>query len=329
MRFDSRPVILAGACIAGKRESEGPLGKTFDATQDDTTFGEKTWEKSESRLQKDTLALLCNKAGLTPDRVDLICAGDLLNQCIGTSYGLRDCARPILGLYGACATMAAGLSVAAMAVDGGYASNAAALTSSHYCASERQYRLPLEYGGQRAPTAQWTVTGAGACMVSDAKVEGLPRIARATFGKIVDAGVTDPAHMGGAMAPAAYETLRMHWEDTGTSPDDYDFIVTGDLGGVGRDVLLDLLKRDGLSLSGRYNDCGVMIFDTTKQGVQAGGSGCGCSAVVLCGHILAQMRAGIWQRVLFCGTGALMSPVASLQGESIPGICHAVCLEMN
>lgn len=326
--FDSKPAILASACVAGKKESEGPLGATFDYTSDDTTFGEKTWEKAESRMQKDTLGTVCNKAGITTDRIDLICAGDLLNQCIGTSFGVRDSAVPFLGLYGACSTMAEGLLIASMAVDGQYAAHAVAMTSSHFCSAERQYRMPLEYGGQRTPTAQWTVTGAGACMVGAPTGGTLPRVTHATIGKIVDCGVTDPSHMGGAMAPAAYETIKAFWEDTATKPSDYDLIVTGDLGSVGKSVVEDLFKSDGIELKQRYQDCGIMIFDDGSQDTHAGGSGCGCSAVVLCGHLLERMRAGVYKKLLFCGTGALMSPVSAMQGESIPGICHLVALEL-
>ncbi len=329
LRFDSRPTILASACVAGKRESEGPLGKTFDYTTNDTTFGEKTWEKAESRMQKDTLGLLSNKAKVPLDSIDLLCAGDLLNQCIGTSFGVRESQLPCLGLYGACSTMAESLLVCAMAVDGKYAQHAVAMTSSHYCSAERQYRMPLEYGGQRAPTAQWTVTGAGACLVSNETAPNLPRITHATVGKIVDCGVTDAAHMGGAMAPAAYETIRAFWQDTGMKPSDFDLIATGDLGAVGKAVVEDLFKADGIELSKRYNDCGLMIFDANSQDVHAGGSGCGCGAVVLCGHLLERMRAQVLKRILFCGTGALLSPVSSMQGESIPGICHAVCIELG
>jgi stage V sporulation protein AD len=224
--------------------------------------------------------------------------------------------------------MAEGLIATAMAVDGQYADTAVAMTSSHYCSAERQYRMPLEYGGQRLPTAQWTVTGAGACIVGRQAADGLPRITHAAVGKIVDAGVTEAANMGGAMAPAAYETLRAFWDDTKTSPNDYDLIVTGDLGSLGKDIVTDLFKSDGVALGDRYHDCGMMIYDTAQHDVHAGGSGCGCSAVVLCGHILERMRAKVWRKVLFCGTGALMSPVSVMQGESIPCIAHCVCLGM-
>ncbi|MCL2546771.1 MAG: stage V sporulation protein AD [Oscillospiraceae bacterium] len=326
--FPSKPTITASACMVGKRESAGPLGHTFDYASDDTTFGEKTWEKSEARMQKDTLQYLCNKSKLTLENIDLICAGDLLDQCVGSSFGLRESSLPFLGLYGACSTMAEGLLVASMAVDGQYAQNAVAMTSSHFCTAERQYRMPLEYGGQRLPTAQWTVTGAGGCVISAQTAENLPRISQALIGKIVDCGITDAGHMGGAMAPAAYESIIAFWQDTDTKPSDYDLILTGDLGIVGKSILEDLLKTDGYDLGDRLQDCGAMIYDINTQDVHAGGSGCGCSAVVLCGHVLERMRAKVWKKILFCGTGALLSPLSVMQGESIPGICHIVCIEV-
>jgi len=328
IKFPSKPAIIASACIAGKKESEGPLGHTLDYSSEDTTFGEKTWEKSESRMQKDTLQFLCNKSNLSFDKIELVCAGDLLDQCIGSSFGLRESSLPFLGLYGACSTMAESLIITAMAVDGQFVNNSVAMTSSHFCAAERQYRMPLEYGAQRLPTAQWTVTGAGGCVVASSAAENLPRITKAAIGKIVDCGVTDAGHMGAAMAPSAYETIIVFWKDTNTKPSDYDLILTGDLGSVGRDILLDLFKADGYELGDRLQDCGMLIYDANKQDVHAGGSGCGCSAVVLCGHILERMRSGLYKNVLFCGTGALLSPVSIMQGESIPGICHVVCLEV-
>ncbi len=321
--FGNPPGILGTASIVGQKEGEGPLKDTFDYVERDTTFGEKTWEKAESRMQRDTLQRASDKAGIAPEGLDMILAGDLLNQCIGSTFGLREYNRPFIGLYGACSTMAESLMLAAMAIDGGYARTAAALTSSHFCSSERQYRFPLEYGAQRVPTAQWTVTGAGAAILSAASQPGV-RVTRATAGKIVDYGIKEAGHMGAAMAPAAFDTLRTFFEDTGTTPEHYDLIATGDLGAVGSQLLCDLLSDEGVSLGARYMDCGAEIFDRNNQDVQSGGSGCGCGAVVLCGKIYNEMMKRVHRRVLFCGTGALLSPISTLQGESIPSICHLV-----
>lgn len=252
-------------------------------------------------------------------------SGDLLNQCVGSAYAMRDIGVPYLGLYGACSTMAESLSLAAMLIDGGYAEHAAALTSSHFCSAERQYRFPLEYGGVRTPTAQWTVTGSGA-LILGASGNG-PRVTMVTTGKIADAGITDANNMGAAMAPAAYETLKAHFADTGRTPDYYDLIVTGDLGKIGHTVVTRLFQNDGIELEGLYTDCGLLIYDLEGQDVHAGGSGCGCSAAVLAGHLLKLLAGGQIRRLLFAATGALMSPTASMQGESIPGICHAVAIE--
>ncbi len=334
--FENPPVLEAGACIVGKKEGEGPLGSTFDVVSSDGKFGEKTWEKAESRLQKDALTLVLQKAGLTAGDLDTLFAGDLLNQCTGSAFGLRESNRPFLGLYGACSTIAEGILLCGTQIDGGYAQRCLALTSSHFCSSERQYRTPLEYGSQRPETAQWTVTGAGAlifrapdCPPALAPQQPEIVLTRATVGKIVDLGVKDAFHMGAAMAPAALDTLRQFFQDTNTTPDAYDKIFTGDLGAVGQQLLLDLAHESGLSLASRHIDCGSIIFDREKQDVQAGGSGCGCGASVLCGHILKEMRMGRLSHILFCGTGALLSPTSSLQGESIPSICHLVELRCN
>ena len=318
------PSVLSFSNIGGKFEGQGPLADFFDEISNDSFFGEKTWEKAESAMQKTVLQRALEKAELTPEDLDYILAGDLLNQCIGSSFGLRDFRVPFYGLYGACSTMGESLSLASLLIDGGYADRAAALTSSHFCTAERQYRTPLEYGGQRTPTAQWTVTGAG-CVILSREGPG-PYITHVTTGKIVDKGIQDANNMGAAMAPAAYDTIQAHFRDTGRRPSDYDLIVTGDLGSLGKEILLDFFRQDGLDLSGRYEDCGVLLFDPATQDVHAGASGCGCSAVVLAGHLLRQMAQGTCRRLLFCGTGALHSPTATLQGESIPGICHAVAL---
>lgn len=324
LHFDMPPVLTAWASVAGKKESEGPLQGYFDYTNADTYFGEKTWEKAECHMQEIAMETLLQKAGKQTRDVDLVFSGDLLNQCISSSFALRNTGLPSLGLYGACSTMAESLLLASMAVSGGFADRAVAMTSSHFASSERQYRYPLGYGGQRTPTAQWTVTGSGAALVSG-QGEG-PRVEAATVGTIVDLGVTDANNMGAAMAPSAFETIRAHFDDLGAAPEDFDLIVTGDLGKVGKEILLDQFHQIGVRLEDRYTDCGVLVFDLEGQDVHAGGSGCGCSAIVLCGYLLKQLSQGKLHRILFCGTGALLSPTSSQQGESIPGVCHAVSI---
>ena len=319
------PVITHWASIAGKKESEGPLREWFDATSDDSYFGEKTWEQAEKRLQQQALQTLLQKSGI--EKPDLVLSGDLLNQCIGSSFSLRNTGIPHLGLYGACSPMAESLLTAAMTVGGGFADRVVAMTSSHFASSERQYRFPLGYGGQRTPTAQWTVTGSGAAMVQSSG-HG-PKIDCCTIGTVMDMGIKDANNMGAAMAPAAFDTIRAHFDDMNMAPEDYDLIVTGDLGQVGKEALMELALQDGLSLGGRLADCGTLVFDNTIQDVHAGGSGCGCSAVTLCGYLLDTMMAGKLQRILFCGTGALLSPTSTQQGLPIPGVCHAVSISFG
>ena len=322
--FPNFPSIAANAAVVGKKEGEGPLKDFFDEVQPDTTLGQKSWEKAESQLQKHALDCALKKADAKYRDLDALFAGDLLNQCIGSAFAMRETGIPFLGLYGACSTMAESLLLSASFVNAGYAKKAAALTSSHFASAERQYRFPLGYGGQRTPTAQWTVTGSGCCIV-EADGKG-PFVECATIGRIEDFGIKDANNMGPAMAPAAVSTLRRHFEDFGRRPQDYDLIVTGDLGLLGKQIVLEQMQKDGFDLTDRYNDCGVMIFNTEKQDVHAGGSGCGCSASVLCGYLLSQMREGKLKRLLFCATGALLSPVSTWQGESIPGVCHAVSI---
>ena len=322
--LEQPPVITAWASVAGKKESEGPLGHTFDVTSKDTYFGQKTWEQAERHMQQMALNTLMEKSGIQESQLDLVFSGDLLNQCIGSSFTLRNKDIPHLGLYGACSTMAESLLMASMAVVGGFADTVAAMTSSHFASSERQYRFPLGYGGQRTPTAQWTVTGSGAALVCS-QGQG-PKITACTVGTVTDLGIKDANNMGVAMAPSAYATIRAHFDDLHTDPSDFDLIVTGDLGQVGMDVLLELARRDGLSLGGKLTDCGTLIFDAQKQDVHAGGSGCGCSAITLCGHLLGKLNSGKLKKILFCGTGALLSPTSTQQGQPIPGVCHAVCI---
>lgn len=319
------PVITHWASVAGKKESEGPLAHTFDVTSQDTYFGQKTWEQGEKQMQKLALGKLAEKANMKMEDFDLVFSGDLLNQCIGSSFTLRNLGIPHLGLYGACSTMAESLLLSSMAVGGGFADNAVAMTSSHFASSERQYRFSLGYGGQRTPTAQWTVTGSGAALVCS---EGHgPRLTCGTVGTVRDLGIKDACNMGAAMAPAALSTIQAHLEDMKRTPKDYDLIVTGDLGQLGKDLLLELASREGLELGGKLEDCGTLVFDNTRQDVHAGGSGCGCSAITLCGHLLGQLETGKLKRILFCGTGALLSPISTQQGLPIPGVCHAVAIE--
>ena len=318
------PVITHWASVAGKKESQGPLAKTFDITQDDSYFGQKTWEQAEKMMQQMALQTLSKKAGIQVNDFSLVFSGDLLNQCIGSSFTLRNMEIPHIGLYGACSTMAEGLIMASMAVGGGFYDKVVAMTSSHFASSERQYRFPLGYGGQRTPTAQWTVTGSGAALIcSDGNG---PRITSCTIGTITDLGIKDANNMGPAMAPAALSTIRAHFKDLGVSSDDFDFIVTGDLGQLGKEALLTMAQQDGLDLGGKLIDCGTLVFDLLKQDVHSGGSGCGCSAITLCGHLLNSIQSGKIRKILFCGTGALLSPTSIQQGLPIPGVCHAVSI---
>lgn len=324
----NRPVfVTAHAGLAGKKEREGPLGTRFDKTFGDAHFGQKTWEQAEQTLLQRTLLLAKQKLPQTCSPPDVIFAGDLQNQCTASSFAFKESGVPFCGLYGACSTMALTLGMAALAVETGAFRAAAAVTGSHFCTAERQFRKPLEYGGQRTPTAQWTVTGAGAAIVAATGSRSDPQITHVHFGTITDLGVTDGANMGAAMAPAAARTIADLLCDTGTAPEDYDLILTGDLGFVGSALLLELLQRNDIDLSGTHNDCGKLIFDREKQDVHAGGSGCGCSASVLCSHIFDEMRRGRLRRVLFAATGALLSATSALQGATIPGIAHAVILE--
>ena len=322
--FERRPAILGHAAMCGKKEAAGPLARDFDQTFLDSYLNQESWEKAESMLQTEAANLAIRKAGLQKQDINMVFAGDLLNQCISSTFGLRGMDIPFLGQYGACSTMAQTLIMASIMVECGAANYACAVTSSHFCTAERQYRMPLPYGSQRSPTAQWTATAAGCCILG-AQAEG-PYITHVTRGRIVDLGVTDMTNMGAAMAPAAFDTLQAVFRDTGTVPGDYDLILTGDLGDVGSRIVLELFAREGVTLE-NYTDCGLVLYDRKRQDMHAGGSGCGCSAAVLCGYLLPEMRRGRWRRVLFAPTGALLSPTSSFQGESIPGICHAVVLD--
>ena len=325
LAFENTPHIRGYASITGPKEGAGPLGKSFDLVAADTHFGQHTWELAEAELQKQTIALAVKKSDLQLRDLDLLMAGDLLNQCIGSSIASLASGVPFAGLYGACSTMAEGLALGACMIEGGAANRLCAAASSHFCSAERQYRFPLSYGGQRTPTAQWTATAAGAAVL-DRSGDGPICITHAIIGRMVEMGVKDAANMGAAMAPAAFDTLYTLMDDLGASPTDFDRILTGDLGNIGADLLVDLFKKQKIDITPRYGDCGSMLY-REEQDVHAGGSGCGCSASVLCGDILRQMEAGTLHRVIFAGTGALMSPTSIQQGQPIAGVCHAVILE--
>ena len=320
--FPKPPVIAAHACIGGKKEGESPLAAEFDELHSDNRLGQASWEAAETQLQLQTARLCLKKAHATEKDVSLLLAGDLQAQCTASGYAARALGLPFAGLFGACSTMAEALGVGACLCSAGMADGLLAMTSSHFCTAERQYRMPVPYGSQRTPTAQWTATGSGCCLLA-CEGEG-PYITHVTTGKIVDKGVTDANNMGAAMAPAAYDTLCALFHDTRTKPEDYDLIVTGDLGRLGHQIVSDFFARDGLPLGERYTDCGLLLYDIESQDMHCGGSGCGCSASVLCGYLLRGMREGKWNRIIFAPTGALLSPTTTFQGESIPGICHAI-----
>ena len=323
IRLEKPVAIAATAAVGSRMEKEGPLGAEFDRLVEDSSFGEKSWEKAETKMQTLAIELALQKGNTTAEQVDVMLGGDLLNQCIASAYAVREQGRPFLGLYGACSTMAESLTLASLLVESGAARKALAVTSSHFCSSERQFRFPLDYGGVRTPTAQHTATAAGAALVGMA---GPITVREVCIGRVVDLGVTDMNNMGAAMAPAAWDTLRQYFTDTGTSPADYDKIITGDLAQVGSDLLVRLAAEENCDLRPRYTDCGLMLHEREKQQVDAGASGCGCSAAVMCAHFLPAMQQGKYRNILFMATGALMSPTACQQGESIPGIAHLLHL---
>lgn len=323
IRLEKPVAIAATAAVGSRMEKEGPLGAEFDRLVEDSSFGEKSWEKAETKMQTLAIELALQKGNTTAEQVDVMLGGDLLNQCIASAYAVREQGRPFLGLYGACSTMAESLTLASLLVESGAARKALAVTSSHFCSSERQFRFPLDYGGVRTPTAQHTATAAGAALVGMA---GPITVREVCIGRVVDLGVTDMNNMGAAMAPAAWDTLRQYFTDTGTSPADYDKIITGDLAQVGSDLLVRLAAEENCDLRPCYTDCGLMLYEREKQQVDAGASGCGCSAAVMCAHFLPAMQQGKYRNILFMATGALMSPTACQQGESIPGIAHLLHL---
>lgn len=322
--FDNPVSVKAFSSTVGSKEGDGPMAEYFDVIEQDSYFGQDTWEKAESHMQKITIQNTIKKANLKNDDINFMFAGDLINQCVGTTYGIRELNIPVFGIYGACSTMAEGLLLSSMMINGKFGDYILNSTSSHFSTAERQFRFPLSYGGQRTPTAQWTCTASGAAIVSSEN--SAPFVKGGTVGKIVDLGINDANNMGAAMAPAAADTIKTFLTDTGFSPSDFDYIITGDLGIVGSSLLIDLLKKEGIDISKQHGDCGVMMFDIDRQDVHAGGSGCGCSASILCGYFLPRIKSGKIKRMLFAATGALMSPVASQQGETIPSVSHLVFL---
>ncbi len=324
VKFKNRPVIIGSYSIVGPKEGQGNFKNYFDYIMQDDRFGEKTYEQAEKKMIQHAIIGAIEKAHLKTSDVDLLLAGDLLNQIISSSYAARDFSCAYLGLFGACSTMAESIAVGASLVNGGLFNNVVCSTASHFSTAERQFRFPLELGNQRPPTSQWTVTGAGSCVLAQSG-KG-PIVTSATFGKVIDWGINDVNDMGAVMAPAAMDTMLTHFRDTKTTPDDYDLIVTGDLGKLGSEILIDLMEDQGIKLGLNYNDCGQMYF-TREQSALSGGSGCGCCATVLNSFIMKKLQDGKYKKVLFMPTGALMSTTAAQQGETIPGICHAVVIE--
>lgn len=325
IQFASPPSILSSASIVGKKEGDGPLGHFFDKIEDDPTFGKETWELGESECVRQTCMTAVKKAGLNMDDIRYIFAGDLLGQLIASTFGVKDFQRPLFGLYGACSTCGESLSLGAMTVAAGYADYCLTTASSHFGSAEKQFRFPLEYGNQRPLSATWTVTGCGAFVLSsktgDVVIRGI------TTGVITDYGIHDSMNMGAAMAPAAASVIYQNLQDFHIKPDYYDKIITGDLGKIGRTILLELLEKNDYSIAEQHMDCGIEIYDNSEQDTHSGGSGCACSAVTLSGMILNKLHSGEWKRVLFVPTGALLSTVSFNEGQTVPGIAHAVMIE--
>lgn len=327
VKFEEPPIICAAASVVGQKEGDGPFGDAFDQIESDPKVGGDTWEDAEGRLQERAAELAIQKAGCGKEAIRYIVAGDLLGQLMASSFGLAGFDKPLFGVYGACSTMGESIGIGSMLVEGGFADYVLAMTSSHFASAEKQFRFPLGYANQRPKASTWTVTGSGAVVIckGDQK-QGMAKITGITTGKIVDYGVKDTMNMGACMAPAAASVVAAHFKDFGTDPSEYDQIITGDLGMVGKDILIDILRSEGYDIADRYIDCGIEIYGRDAQ-AQAGGSGCGCSAVMLAGYVLKQLEIGEWKRVLFVPTGALLSVVSFNEGNSIPGIAHAVRLE--
>lgn len=328
LRFKHPAFVASWASVAGKKEGQGPLADEIDVKEQDETFGMENWEQAESAMQKQAADLALEKGNIHRREVRYLFAGDLLGQLIATSFGTVDLEIPLFGLYGACSTMGEALGLGAMCVNAGYADRVMTLASSHYATAEKQFRFPLGYGNQRAQSATWTVTGCGAVVLErGSEMKREVAVTGITTGKLVDMGTKDSMNMGAAMAPAAWNTIRQNFEDFGVDASYYDRIITGDLGAVGQKALLDFMKSSGYDITGKHMDCGLEIYDRGEQDVHSGGSGCGCSAVTLCARILPKLMRGEWSRVLFVPTGALLSTVSYNEGQSIPGIAHAVILE--
>ena len=328
IQFSSPPYILETSSIVGPKEAQGPLAKYFDQCLEDEFWGEKTWEKAESKIIKENVNSVIAKSCISSQNIDYCFAGDLLNQCISSSFGLREINIPFFGIFGACSTFVEGMSLGSIFIDSGAAQNVLCATSSHFCSAEKQFRFPLELGNQRPPTAQWTVTGSGAAILSNTNLDKVcPQVTYITPGKIVDMGVKDANNMGAAMAPAALDTLITHLQDTGRKPSYYDAIITGDLGYVGKEILTEMAETQGYNIKNNYNDCGVLIFDKDAQDTHAGGSGCGCVGSVFSGYFYKKLKEKSINRLLLIATGALMNSTSSQQGESIPGIAHAIAIE--
>ena len=330
IQFKYTPYIINSASIVGSKEGQGPMGKLFDKVGQDDMFGAETWEEAESTLQKEALQILLQKENMKKDEIELIFAGDLLGQSIASSFGLASFSTPHVGLYGACSTCGLSIAVGSTMIAGGFLGKAVCVTSSHFASAEKEFRFPLAYGNQRPLSATWTVTGSGAFLLASeipAGKKAYAKITGVTFGKIMDYGIKDSMNMGACMAPAAADSIRQHMEDFGRTPEDYDKIITGDLGVVGQKLLFELLGEKGIDIKKQHMDCGIEIFDSTKQNTNAGGSGCGCSAVVLSAYILKKIEESVWKRVLFLPTGALLSKTSFNEGQSIPGIAHGVVLE--
>lgn len=319
--------IRASACTGGAMEKEGPLGSYLDAYDETGKFEGENWEESESRMLKQTIECAIQKAGKTNQEINYLFCGDLLRQMTASSFGVKSLQIPVFGVYGACSTMGESMVLASVMLEAELADCVVAATSSHFATAEKEFRFPLSYGNQRPPCATWTVTGSGAAVLERGEHEPGIYVVAATPGKIVDYGITDKANMGACMAPAAVSTISTHFRELGLKPEDYDKIVTGDLGSVGSEILLDLLQAEGYDISKQHMDCGLTIYDQNFQDVHSGGSGCGCAAVTLNGYILQNMREGKWKKVLFVPTGALLSTVSSNEGDTVPGIAHAVALE--
>lgn len=326
VKFENPPSVIGTSSIVGPKEGEGSLRDYYDLILQDDIYGEKSWEKAESKILKEAVEMAIKSSNTSYNDIEYLIAGDLLNQIISASFAARDLGLPFIGIYGACSTFIEGLSLGSMLIDGGFANNLVIATSSHYCTAERQFRFPLEYGSQKPPTAQRTVTGAGAAIISSSQDKQKPKITYATTGKVIDMGESDSNNMGAAMAPAAIDTIIQHFEDTNRSPDSYDIIVTGDLGILGKQITEEKLQKQGYDVSSNYYDCGAMIYKP-EQDVHAGASGCACATVVTCGYLYKELLKGKYDRALVVATGALLSTTSSLQGETIPSVAHAVAIE--